>query len=572
MSQASCVDEKVVTATLDLVDEFDQGRVYDGESGELVNEEPSVLTGQDAEVEVSVLGDAQRTGQEEEEHVVIEDKRMPYVISLMETEYGQGHRGVIATDRLEPRDIVQMENALVYVTHRMGPHIPESCRSFFGGQASKPYPEVSEELFGVKGALHITLCGLLMRFHEKMARLVIDPVKGLHGRVNVGKCGDPKEAYEWVKKLFLSSRSLDVEWPFEAFVKLFAVVQTNAKEGFIPLSCNVFGLGFFPGAVYFNHACSPNAIATMMPGKLCIQAMADINPGDEITIAYREVAIDLLADGVTGRLHYELGLYDGCRCKICSSIERPQDEPAVEVNDLSLMWNPDTLAKLQSDKRLHALVTSVIRAFGEEEGANAVCSLRQFYPHYFTTDLGEDDYCPDLALVVGELYCLATIHIRGQFVEDLAYWPFVYLKAVNASRIQLPASLSTALTARAYAAIMSVGSRDPTDAKGQKADIGQFLTSWIGLRSLHAQMFNHMAYLMLPIKAHDILARVVVQLHKEISSTETAVKLRQEQAEAEAAAKETPLPPKEKEEEEHPQTNGEGGQEDGESLADEEFE
>ncbi len=554
------MSETDVAKVIEELDEMGPGPAFDPIVKE--GEEDQGGEGDFADdVEVAMMGDEQpvqldptRTG-EIDPGVVIEDRRVPYVISLMEDVYGRGHRGAIAIQRMEMRDIIQVENALVYVSHKMSDTVASDCKSFFGGQPSAPYHEVPDELVTVAGGLHITMTAVLMRDHAAKAKLFIDPVKGLHGRIHKGKCTEPEEAWEWVQKLFPGLCPTGVEkmfplahpavWDFDSFVKLYAVVQLNAVEGIVPLSINMYGLGFFPGSVYFNHSCSPNAMRVMMPGKLCIQVTADINPGDEITVAYREVPSDLVAESVSRRLHYDVGLYDGCRCKVCSVVDKEQEKEreegadnVVEVDNLEHMWTENTGMRLALDTRLKSLVTSVIRGFAHEEGASAVSGLRQFYSHYFTRATGPEDYCPDLALVVGELYCTATIHVHNQYPEDLLFWPKVYMEAIRASQVQLPLAMSTALTACAYGAVMAVGGRHPDDKANHASDTNKFVMAWVALRSLHAQLHGHLAYLMLPLKSHAILGNLTTVFAKTISGMEQSIALHEEQQTALAAQRE----------------------------------
>jgi SET domain-containing protein len=57
-------------------------------------------------------------------------------------------------------------------------------------------------------------------------------------------------------------------------------------------------------ARYVNHACTPNAEAKLVRGRMLFVARRRIRPGEEITIDY-------------GEEHMQLYFRDGCRCAAC---------------------------------------------------------------------------------------------------------------------------------------------------------------------------------------------------------------------------------------------------------------
>ena len=536
----------------------EEEQIMNEQMAEVVLDQVSELEGA-CQMNVAVMGDemaSEANGDlNNDKEIVIRDKRLPYDIVMMEDDYGEGHRGAVANMRIETRDIIQVDTARVYVSHSAvgGGDIDDggvenSRRTFFNGQKNKPHNLIPKRLAtGVKGGIWIALTGCMVRDNENMALMIISPTKGLHGRIDTGKCEPPHTAYKLASKLYFKgfNKKKRKRWNEKMFTRLYAVLQLNAFQGYVPLSNNVFGVGFFSGSVYFNHSCAPNAIAVMMPGKLCVQALMDIEVGEEITIAYREVAVDLLAENMCRTMHFNLGISMGkgrCVCKLCSLSDENEEKVITDASggrldsksldrvvdvDLAAMWTEETIVKLENNSHLRALVISMVRDYDGEEGASAAASLRQAYPHFLDGEV-ESDYCPDLALVLGELYCTGIIHVPHQFPEDLHFWPRVYLKAVNTSRLQLPTTLGAATLARAYGAMLAYGSRHKEDKENQQQDMTLFLMHWVACRCIQANMHGHTAYLTLPCKTYDILDTLCVQLHDNIMALERQMKISQE--------------------------------------------
>ena len=191
-----------------------------------------------------------------------------------------------------------------------------------------------------------------------------------------------------------------------------------------------------------------------------------------------------------------------------------------------------TSTRLEADEQLSTLVIAMMRASGSPTGAAASYALRERYGHFLSYADGKKpsdcrSYCPDLAFVLGEMYCTHTLHVPGQTAANYTWWAAVYMRAINASRMNLPHSVASALLARAYACLMSCSERPESDTKNQEADTRLFLTCWITLRAVHANMFGHTAYLMLACKSYPLLGVLTVRMHKEIFALEQQMKLAQ---------------------------------------------
>lgn len=107
----------------------------------------------------------------------------------------------------------------------------------------------------------------------------------------------------------------------ELLVGLLSKLETNAFN-----ICNgdlqPIGIGVYPSASLFNHSCRPNACAVFEGTTLCISAVRDIAPGEEIVISY----IDLGASLERRRSELRKGFGFVCTCERCIHEEKKAKE------------------------------------------------------------------------------------------------------------------------------------------------------------------------------------------------------------------------------------------------------
>lgn len=193
--------------------------------------------------------------------VVLGSKRILIDVVLMESIYGAGHRGATAKQDFQIRDVIQVEDAAAYVTFDT-----KGANYFTRGRDVIP-----DCLREVKGGLLIALTGILIRDCEELALFTIaEGSWSLHGHLDTVKYATPYEAFPIVQDMYVDKEKAE-RWNLQTFGRLYAVVQRNATLSYIPLTTNVYGAGFFPGSVFFNHSCVPNAILVTMPGKCVVQ-------------------------------------------------------------------------------------------------------------------------------------------------------------------------------------------------------------------------------------------------------------------------------------------------------------
>jgi len=377
------------------------------------------------------------------------------------------------------------------------------------------------------------------------------------GYINVSESGEPEQSLNqsgYVNVLesvqLNPDQSCDNQpdlgkvWDLKEFGRLYAIIQVNALVGMMPMKNGVYGAGIFPGSVFFNHSCNPNAILVMRPGKIVIQALTNIECGDEVTVAYSEIPIDLLKTNLVRAMHYDAcGLTEehGCKCAACTMLTLAEDE-IIRKNggdpekddrfielDLQQMWVPETMDRLNMDHKFNAYVLTMFRNSASNVGAVASFSLREQYGHFLDPTLAgpkQEGYCADLAFVLGDIYCTHILSIPGQGAENYLWWTQAYLRAIETSQINLPNTLTDALLSRCFAAMMTCQSRDAKDVPNQMKDTNLFLANWVALRVQHAQMFGHTAYLVMACKVSPLLGAMVVRMKDEVRRLELAIQLK----------------------------------------------
>ena len=76
--------------------------------------------------------------------------------------------------------------------------------------------------------------------------------------------------------------------PVSKLARLISQAQRNL-HGIVDLEGHNLGHGLYPIASFFNHSCWPNAVVSFSGQTLVVHAIHDIQPGEEVTIAYTEL-------------------------------------------------------------------------------------------------------------------------------------------------------------------------------------------------------------------------------------------------------------------------------------------
>ncbi len=539
-------------------------------------------------MEVPGYGDAIPEELTREEKIkMLQEQKAVFLIEEASGEYGMHHRKSVCAIDIQPCTRFHVERAMVYVAAGVEPETQEekdkegSDVKFFTGQGL--YNRCPAPFLGIKGCMHVYMTCLLIKDYPKKARMFlghVEGVSGLFGRVNENSSHfcTPMQAWPISNDQILRHIEPPEErayWTLDKFARLYGVVQVNAVLGRMPLRDGCYGLGFFPGVCFINHSCVPNAVRIMVPGRIYIQSLRSIREGDEITVAYHEFPTDLLGKRMALFLQHQWLGFE-CRCAMCTAVAMeegaaPQqgvsDIPAEGEGDANVididmtkdpfteLWCDEVKAKLSVDMRLRSMVTQMVHKAsqvgeGGEMAAAAAFILREHYAHLFTPPApGKPplDYCGELAYVLGEVFCNIVMHHPSASLEDVAWWPMIWLGSMQSSVIDLPLTTSRGLLARAYSGILLGISREDEDndedrhAKAQTADFELFLCNWIALRALHNAVFGHVAFLTVEMLSHDVIHHAVTTSKSVINKMEVHLLLQDatEEPPAEGASSST---------------------------------
>jgi hypothetical protein len=500
--------------------------------------------------------------------------QLAFDIAHLDRIYGPGQRGATAVREFQAGNCIQAEVALAYVSSQLpsgsGGGGGDQWNFFSGSNRTKtrPYdlqpPELSHPAWPLPGGLYVALTGILIRDHSDWSRLVTEPDGEwtLFGEVDSKRYAPAAAAYEMAKRLYFPAgrggnvvvvtvtneageetkeeqrtEEEDAFWTLEHFARLYGVVQVNSMAGVVPFSTDVYGVGMYPGSVFFNHACQPNAAAFVLPSKVLVHALRRIEEGEEITIAYQELPLELLSPNMVRTLHLLSGQIRnplGCRCEICRehldteavALERAGQDPNQGrdvILDMIEMWEKGTKKRFELDQRLRAYVATMMQDSDNMKGVVASHVLRTEYEHFLTPPAAGEalgDFCVDMAYLLSDIYCRSTIHVEGQTADNYLWWTGLYGKVLARSVINMPHSMTMSLAARGYAYLQACALARDKEEKVQRELLEGFIETWIAMRMAHIHLFRHPLFTVLVCEAYPLIRAAVVTCQERIRQVE----------------------------------------------------
>lgn len=525
--------------------------------------------------------DGDGEAKKEEEEAENTDAALAFDFADVATKYGENHRGLLAKRDLVVGDIILKEHAMVYVSDIVYQHGDDEEE----GEKSKPEEDpyfmirqqgettvrvdvIPEDLVGVPGGWLVALAALLIAQREDVADLAIaEGPLALFGRHIAHKNMSPEEAYKHALRHYAQAWGAEklARWPQQEFSKLYCVMQINASLLYLPMTHNVYAAALFTAGAFLNHSCMPNAIQFLFPGgKSVLQATKPIKAGEEITIAYKEIAVDVISTDMLRYLHTEMGLDQdrGCCCDLCDDVasslmepgeEGPRNTERIVDFDVRTLWNDKTNAAICADDQFASYVLNIVKNPDDKVAAASFFALRTEFLRYFVAKLeGGEQHNPaykhDLALVLGELYCNITIHVSGQTAEDYRFWPGIYLNAVVGSQVPMFHAINTGYFARAYGMVCSMmwrlsavnhnkdeaclalvhgqAFRMPSpEAAIEAEDMPQFVDAWVHIKIHNANIFGHVEALAWFRRVYRDVDALCEQYHTILWKTETFARL-----------------------------------------------
>lgn len=308
-----------------------------------------------------------------------------------------------------------------------------------------------------------------------------------------------------------------------------------------------------------------------------LYAMAKIEAGEEITVSYQELPLEMMTPDLVRVLHMRSGAIvnaRGCRCEICRIHLEDEAEALREAGldpeagrevtlNLESMFMTDTAQRLKLDERLLTYVMVMFNASYSEDGMHASNGLRMYYDQFLRPPTEEEDkramipvseeeeasrrvssFCPDLAYLMASIYCRSTIHYPDQDTENYLFWTALYHDLLRRTAINMPKTMCDALGARCYAALLIAAKLGRKDVEGQRVVLDVFLTAWILLRAVHMGTYDTVAFLTLICQAYPNIAHMVQRYSKRIAQKEFEIQMKmgQEQAATLAASAGPPDP------------------------------
>jgi hypothetical protein len=212
-------------------------------------------------------------------------------------------------------------------------------------------------------------------------------------------------------------------------------------------------------------------------------------------------------------------------------------------------------------------MVAMVQVPSKEEGMLASSGLRMYYDHYLCPpaieetappppkkddgdqedqenqeeDKPPESFCPDLAYMMADIYCRVTLHYPGQDRDNLLFWTALYNELLRRTAVNMPKTLTDALGARCYAALLICSKMDRADMEGLRVVLNIFLEAWLLLRRAHTALYGHRAYLTLICMAYPNIGHLAVTNHelierKEMELTMAQAEYARKEAEARAQA------------------------------------
>jgi hypothetical protein len=300
----------------------------------------------------------------------------------------------------------------------------------------------------------------------------------------------------------------------------------------------------------------------VLPNSIMLQALSPIEAGDEITVAYQELPLEMLSPTLVRMLHMRSGAIVnelGCRCETCrihledesealaAAGQDPQGARDVSI-DMKDVWLEATSERLKLDERLLTYVMAMINVPKKQEGMLASMGLRMYYEHFLappkvdrdTKEEREPDarppsFCPDLAFIMADIYCRSTVHYPGQDPDNYLFWTALYNDLLRRTAINMPKALTDALGVRCYVALLISARLDRNDKEGLFTTLNIFMEAWLLLRKAHGALFGHKAFLTLVCAAYPNISQVVSASRDYVERKEMVLEMEQVAAEVRQA-------------------------------------
>ena len=163
----------------------------------------------------------------------------------------------------------------------------------------------------------------------------------------------------------------EARMPVAKLARLISQAKRNV-HAIVDVEGHNLGHGLYPVASFFNHSCWPNAVVSFQGQTLVVRALRDIQPAEEVTIAYAE----LYCPRNLRRQQLQAKKYFLCECTRCQL-------PSSDAREARIVAGPPELAsearnafdrglvEFQEDRfrESYGTLTAVLRQVGDSLGS-----------------------------------------------------------------------------------------------------------------------------------------------------------------------------------------------------------
>jgi hypothetical protein len=296
-----------------------------------------------------------------------------------EEKYGDGELGLVALKPFNAGDVIIHEKPLVYIAAALCTEDEEVLKEHKkiwapkGSHMAWLTKDRKHQLGGESSYIIQMTVRMIMHQPEKSKAIVTEKCQEYQRLRKPEAVAPTAVAY---KVFQLKSSKHDEEfWDLANFERLYVHMSYYMFESQLCCTTMSVGAGYCELAGLLNHSCNPNAQVKLIPGKMFIVALADIDKGTEVTISYESMMGFYSPERIKEYNRIKLGFE--CRCGHC-------DKPPI----------PFGYAEGEESKDHGTKASELIRSFCcEPKGESRIATARELFADHPTIfQAGEDNY------------------------------------------------------------------------------------------------------------------------------------------------------------------------------------
>lgn len=300
-------------------------------------------------------------------------------VASFKEKYGDGELGLVALKPFNAGDVIIHERPLVYVAAALctdDEEIIQEHKKIWAPKGSHMAwltEDRKHQLGGESSYIIQTTIYMIMDQPEKSKSIVVEKCQEYQRFRKPDAIAPTAVAY---KVFQLKSSKHDKEfWDLANFERLYVHMSYYMFESEMCCTTMSVGAGYCELAGLINHSCKPNAQVKLIPNKMFIVALSDIEEGEEITISYESMMGFYSPEKIKEYNRIKLGFE--CQCGHCGSPPIPFGYTEGEVS-----------------KDHGTKASELIRSFCcEPKGESRIATARELFADHPTIfQAGHDDY------------------------------------------------------------------------------------------------------------------------------------------------------------------------------------